>query len=427
MPRDVRVKTLKHPPFLRCHNFVPAPAIALPLRTAKLLKAILPLKNPTSTQPLLHRITLLGLCLTTLVAGCKLGSKDAQKDDDKKEQAIPVEVAVLARGPIEATLKSSWYLETEGAVKVLARTSNRLKELLVEEGSEVTKDQVLARLEDHEQRTALAKAENQLDKTKAEFKRVENLFAQKLVSEQAFTDAKFELRQLELNVEDTRRQLEYTEVRAPIDGTVSKRLINLGELIGVNQHLFDLVTFDSIVAFVSVPAKYIPQLHVNQPARLSTTVFPDRQFEGYVKRVSPVVEPRTGNVKVTVGLRNNKLLLPGIYVEADIVLATKPNALLISKRSLVPDGEQFFVYRLKDGRRVERLVVEPLLADKFHVEPATGFAEGDQVVIAGQTGLKDGALVRLPGDPDPDQKKDQPPGAAVPQQAESKPAKSSAS
>ncbi len=385
------------------------------------------LKNPTATRPPSGQLALLALGLFTLVASCKPGSPDAQKEGDKQEQAIPVEVAALARGPIEATLKSSWYLETEGAVKVLARTSNRLKELLVEEGSEVTKDQVLARLEDHEQRTALAKTENQLEKTRAEFNRIESLFAQKLVSEQAYTDAKFELRQLELNVEEARRQVAYTEVRSPIDGTIARRLINLGELIGNNQHLFDIVTFDSIVAYVSVPAKYIPQLHADQPARISTTVFPDRQFEGYVKRISPVVEPRTGNVKVTIGLRNNKLLLPGIYVEVDIVLATKPNALLISKRSLVPDGEQFFVYRLKEGRRVERLAVVPLLADKFHLEPATGFAEGDQIVVAGQTGLKDGALVRLPGDPDPDAKGDQKPGAAAPQQAESKPAKSSAS
>jgi len=391
------------------------------------------LKNEPLTCLPRPAVAVLGLGLMLSLSGCKFGSAEAKKDDDKKEQAIPVEVAALARGPIEATLKSSWYLETEGEVKVLARTSNRLKELLVEEGSQVTKDQVLARLEDHEQRTALAKAENQLDKTKAEFKRVENLFAQKLVSEQAYTDAKFELRQLELNVEDARRQVEYTEVRAPIAGTISKRLINLGELIGNNQHLFDLVTFDAIVAFVSVPAKYIPQLHVDQPARLSTTVFPDRQFEGYVKRISPVVEPKTGNVKVTIGLRNNQLLLPGIYVEVDVVLATKPDALLISKRSLVPDGEQFFVYRLKEGRRVERLAVVPLLADKFNLEPASGFAEGDQIVIAGQTGLKDGALVRLPGDPDPDadkdkeKGKDQPPGGTAPQQAESKPAKSSAS
>ncbi len=387
------------------------------------------MKTPNAIRLPLRVIALAGLCLTTLSTGCKPGSKDASKENDKQEQAIPVEVAALTRGPIEATFQSSWHLEAEQEVRILARSSNRVKELLVEEGSEVKKDQIIARLEDNEQRTALDKALNQLDKSKAEFARLENLFAQKLVSEQAFTDAKFELRQLELNVEEARRQFDYTEIRAPINGTISKRIVKLGDLISNNQHLFDIVDFDSIVTYLSVTAKYLPQLHVDQPARIRTTVFPDRQFEGYVKRISPVVEPKTGNVKVTIGLRNNKVLLPGMYVEVDIVLATKPDALLISKRSLVPDGEQFFVYRLKEGRRVERLQVKPLLADRFNIEPAEGFAEGDQIVIAGHTGLKDGALVRLPGDPDPGKVKaeDKSPSAAAPQQAESKPATSSAS
>lgn len=371
------------------------------------------------------------LCLLSflLTTGCNYGSKDAKSDDDKKEQAIPVEVAALSRGPIESTLKSSWYLEAEQEVKVLARTSNRVKELLVEEGSEVKKDQVIARLEDNEQRTALEKAQNQFEKSQAEFNRVENLYKQKLVSEQAYSDAKFELRQLQLNVEEARRQLDYTEIRAPINGTISQRLIKLGDLVSNNQQLFDIVDFDSIVAYLSVSAMYLPQLRVDQPARIASTVFPNRKFEGYIKRISPVVEPRTGNVKVTIGLRHNKLLLPGMYVEIEIVLATKSDALLISRRAVVLDGEQLFVYRLKKDRRVERLLVEPAMADKFNIEPAKGFAEGDQIVVAGQTGLKDGALVRLPGDPDPDREKDKgkPATGAAAEQAKSKPANSSAS
>lgn len=369
-----------------------------------------------------------GLCLILTLSGCKRGSTDTSKDTPK-EQAIPVEVADLGRGPIEATLKSSWYLEAEQEVKILARTSNRLKELLVEEGSEVRQNQVLARLEDHEQRTSLAKAENQLEKMQAEFTRLENLFQQKLVSEQAYTDMKFELRQLALSVEEARRQADYTEIRAPISGTITKRMVKLGDLVANNQHLFDIVDFDSIVAYLSVPARHLPQLRVDQPARIRSTVFEGQVFDGYIRRISPVVEPRTGNVKVTIGLRGNKVLLPGLYVEVEIILTTKQDALLISKRSVVLDGEQLFVYRLKDGRRVERLALQPALMDPLNIEPAAGFAEGDQLVVAGQTGLKDGALVRLPGDPDPEKDKADEPedGGPKAQQAETKPAKSSAS
>ncbi|HAV61442.1 MAG TPA: efflux RND transporter periplasmic adaptor subunit [Verrucomicrobiales bacterium] len=398
-------------------NSVSGPHSPAPIK----LKPIQSLK--TSTPGSLRTLTGRAVVLLSLVAvtGCKfLPGGEKKAEDEKKEQAIPVEVATIQRGPIESTLKSSWYLEAEQEIRVLARTSNRLRELLVEEGSEVKKDQVLARLEDHEQRTSLAKAQNQLAKMKAEFERLESLYTQKLVSEQAFTDMKFELRQLELTVEDAARQLEYTEVKAPISGTITRRLIKLGDLVSNNQHLFDMVDFESIVAYVAVPDRNLVQLRIGQPARITTTALPGRQFEGFIKRISPIVEARTGTVKVTIGVMNNELLRPGMYVEVEIVLETKTDALLISKRALVYDSDQLFVYRLKPERRVERLLIVPALTDKLNIEPASGFAEGDQIVVAGHTGLKDGALVRLPDDPDPkDEEKKVGTGTAA-QQAENK-------
>jgi len=88
-------------------------------------------------------------------------------------------------------------------------------------------------------------------------------------------------------------------------------------------------------------------------------------------------------------------------VDVELVLDQRPDALLLSKRALIEVGDQKYAFRLDEGRRVRRLLVEPRATDRFHVEPASGFDEGDYVVIAGHTGLKDGALVRLPEDPDP--------------------------
>jgi len=203
-------------------------------------------------------------------------------------------------------------------------------------------------------------------------------------------------------MDDARRQLEYTEVRAPIAGTISARLVNLGDLVNVNQHLFDLVDFNSIVARVYLPEKELSSLAVGQPVRVTSTALPGVEFAGHVKRIAPVVESKTGTVKVTVGFTEVGQLRPGMYVEVAIVTATRDDALLISKRSLVYDADQIFAYRLGTNRTVERVLVEPRLADRDNLEPARGFSEGDQLVVAGQTGLKDGASVRLPGDPDPE-------------------------
>lgn len=345
--------------------------------------------------------------LLVCLAACRKGPADA-KDQKKqnRDQALPVEVATIARGGIEATLKNSTHLEAEEEVKVFARTANRVTELLVEEGDEVKADQVLLRLDNGIQKTAYGKAQVKLNKALQEFERQQALFTQKLISEQAFNDAQFELKQLQLALEDAQRELEYTEVRAPISGTISRRVVRLGDLVNLNQHLFDIVDFNSMVGRIYVPEKNLTDLRLDQPARVTATSLGTQEFTGYVKRIAPVVESKSGTVKVTIGFKDVRQLRPGMYVDIEVVTANRSDAILITKRALLYDGELSYVFRLLPERKVERVIVEQKIADKLNVEPLAGFKEGDQIVVAGQTGLKDGAKVRLPGDPLPDEKKD---------------------
>jgi len=350
----------------------------------------------------------LAIAVAVCLCGCTKPAADA-KDPKKnaKDEALPVEVTNLVRGSIEATLRNSTHLEAEEEVKVFARTANRVTELLVEEGDVVKKDQVLLRLDNDIQKTAYGKAESNLEEARLEFAREKMLFEKTLISEQAFNKARFLLRQFELAFEDAQRGLEYTEVRAPIAGTISQRLVKLGDLVNLNQQLFEIVDFNSMVARIYVTEKSLPELQLNQHARVTATPFGAREFSGYVKRVAPVVESKTGTVKVTIGFKDIGQLRPGMYVDVELVTAKRADALLLTKRALLYDGELSYVFRLLPDRKVERVTVEPKLADRLNIEPASGFKEGDQIVIAGQTGLKDGAKVRLPGDPLPDEKKDE--------------------
>lgn len=366
-------------------------------------------------------VALAAVCLA-VGPGCSKSpfnrSKSAQ-GTNVTETAVPVEVALVERGPIEAVLRTSTHLEAESEVKVFARTANRVTSLAVEEGHRVERGAVLLRLEDDIQKNQFEKASNNLEKARREFERSRALHEQNLISEQAFSEVQYELRQRELALEDARRELEYTEVQAPIAGTVTRRLVKPGDLVNVNQHLFDLVDFQSIVARVYIPEREMSRVTTNQLVRVTSAALPGQTQVGYVERIAPVVESKTGTIKVTVAFRDVGDLRPGMYVDTEIVTATKTDALLLSKRALVYDADQVFAFRVGTNRQATRLLVEPLVADKLHVEPARGFAEGDQIVVAGQTGLKDGTPVRLPGDPGPNRKKDdtKPGTAATPSAA----------
>ncbi len=337
--------------------------------------------------------------------GGQRGDSDAE-DDENGEEAVPIEVVELSRGKIESVLKFSTNLEAESEVQVFSEAARRVRQLLVEEGSEVVRGQVLIRLQDDEQRTALARAESQLKKAQREYERQTSLFEQQLISEETFNDATYNLEQLELSLRDAQRQLGYTQVRAPIAGTVTSRLVNVGDQITVNQHLFDIVDFDSIVARIYVPEKDLYRIKSGLEARIfAQAAGDDEPRTGTVDRIAPRVDPRSGTVKVTVKIPRNQALLPGMYVTVELITAVDLDALLVPKKALVYDADQIFVFRPKtvtneegeDEMRVERLLLTPVLEDRDNIEPAGVVEEGDQIVIAGQAGLKEGSLVRLVG------------------------------
>ncbi len=361
-------------------------------------------------------IALLLLLLLTL-AGCSNEGQAAEADNDKKsdkterkkdgdeadkeDELPPVEVMALSHGSIEAFLRFSTNLEAESEIQVFSQAARLLTALRVEEGDRVRKDQVLVRLQDEEQRSEIARIESQLKKARREYQRQQSLFAQELISEQVMNDATYEVEQLELGLSDAQRNLGYTEVRAPIAGTVTGRYVNLGDHITVNQHLFDIVDFNTIVARVYVPEKELGRLRLGQRARLFSDSIGGEARLGEVIRVAPIVDPKSGTVKVTIGIPGNQGLLPGMYVEVELVTDTRENALLVPKRAVIYDQNQAYLYRLKEDLTAERLRVAVVLEDRENILPAAvgegGLEVGDRIVIAGQAGLKDGAKVRLAG------------------------------
>ena len=369
----------------------------LPTQTAAIPSAQEPSQPPRSRRPLPALVVLLALASLALglLSGCQRSdAEEAPREDGEQPSRIAVAAIPLARGEIESVLRFSANLEAEVAVEVYAEADRKVRALLVEEGDRVRRGQVLLRLEDAEQQSALAKVSSQLEKARREFERQRSLWERELISEQAWSEARYELEQLEIELLDAERELQYTEVRAPITGVVTARLVNIGDHVQVNAHLFDLVDFDSIVARVFVPEKELARLDVGQDARLLPQTG-EQEYLAAVKRIAPIVDPRSGTVKVTLDVPGGHGLVPGMYVEVELVAETEDDALLVPKRALVWDQDQAYVYRVAGDERAERVRVRPQLEERDFVSVGEELALGDRVVVAGQAGLKNGARVRL--------------------------------
>ena len=359
--------------------------------------------HPTKAPFAASASFLLFACVLPLLAGCAVGSGiageppaagDAAVADD---DAIPVAALPLFRGRIESVLRFSTNLEAENVVDVLAEAERHVTDLLVEEGDTVRAGQTMLLLEDEAQRTALRRVESQLERSRLEYERQNRLFEQDLISEQAYNQARYDMEQLELALEDAKRELGYATVQAPISGVVTERVVNVGDHVETHARLFQIVDFDSIVARVFVPERQLSGLFVGQPARVLAQSLTGSR-EAAIERISPVVDPQSGTVKVTLGIPGNQGLLPGMYVEVDLVAAALEDTLLAPKRALVYDQEQVFVFRVAqddDGPRAERLLVRVLIESEDVVHLEGDLTDGERLIVAGQAGLKDGARIRL--------------------------------
>ena len=333
---------------------------------------------------------------STKTDSSELASKEDSKNKKERElDFVPVETIQVWRGEMSSYILLSSTVETEQYVNVYPYLTGIVAKLLAEEGDELKKGDPLLRLDAEEYRLAEAKAGTQLKSLQNEFRRLQVQFDKELLSKEVFDKAKFNLEQARISWQEAKLNLDRTTVRAPIDGVVSLRNVRQGDRVMASVHLFSMVNLDNIIATVHVPEKELSVIKKGQLTYLTSDYLDDKRFEGYVKRISPVVNPETGTFKVTIGLDlDHEGLRPGMFVNAFIVTQTNDNALILNKDAIVYDGNKRFVFVVKDSLAY-KLPVKVGFEDASRIEIIEGISDTADVIIVGQNGLRDKTKVKI--------------------------------
>ena len=374
------------------------------------------------------------------------------KSDDPAAQtdAIPITVAAVSRQPLAAYLQGTSTVESPAQVQVLAKAAGLAARVVVEEGQQVERGQLLTQLEDDEARLALDRArielseaelaytslvhldqkEAQLELQRARLtaqealenyrrilamerrglasqRDVEVAQTQKSIADVAvqqaqnrlqyktIDDARFRHERAKTALQEAELQLSYTTITAPISGVISARLVVPGQFVTANQPIVTIVDTTRLIARTFLPEKMSAQVQVGQAARVAVEALPNEPFPARVELISPVIDAESGTFKVTVEiLKPQPALKPGMFVTVFIRVAERQNALVIPKRALTFDRSKPTVYRLRDGRAYQ-VPVTLGLVDGDQVEVLSGLTEGNQVVVLGQEKLLDGSAVRV--------------------------------
>jgi len=305
----------------------------------------------------------------------------------------------VSRGEISTGILATAVVEAEQTVDIYSRVTGTVTKLAAEEGDTVGKNDLLCQLEDEELRLAESKAKSVLEKAKRDLERIKLQVEKKVIAENDLINAKYAYDQARIDWEQRKTSLEYTKVVSTINGIVSERLVRLGQKVDPSVKLFTLFDPKSLVVKIHVPeGDYfgtVVDKGKSTRAEITSESLPGLEFPGKIKRIAPIVDPQTNTIKITIKYEDPKRILrPGMYVRVKLVTDTHPDALLIPKSAILYDENRMYVFVIRDGK-AKRVTLEPGFSDNEYVESLSGIEEGEKLVVVGQTGLKDGAKVRI--------------------------------
>jgi RND family efflux transporter MFP subunit len=358
------------------------------------------------------------LLLAAGTAGCSHPSAESAEGAGKSaDSATPVTVTRVARADIQRTLTVTGSIAAlpNQDVRVSSFVAGRIAELKVAEGDHVRAGQVVARLEDHTLRDQLKQAEAAVTQARANLEnarlsrtRNETLFQKGIAARKDLEDARTQesvaqgaLQQAEAALSVATFQVSRAVIPSPLDGTVVKRFVNVGEQVDgtAAQPIVEIAHLAEVELQANVPAASLGLLKAGQELSLSTEIPGASSLKGRVVAISQAVDPATnsGVVRIRIANQSGALRL-GTFLSAQLAVETHAGATVVPPQAIYLDeARNPHVYRVESDTAVA-IPVKVGIETPSLVELLSGPKLGDTVILTGGYGLTDKAKIRIQGE-----------------------------
>jgi membrane fusion protein (multidrug efflux system) len=333
-------------------------------------------------------------CVTVaLAAACTKGKGGAPGGGAGGPPAFPVEVAVARADTVRDEIAATGQIESLQSIELRPEVEGRIVAILFHEGQEVAPGTPLFQIDSTELAAQVAQLAAQRDLAQQDLARTKELIAQNAASTSDLEHAEASARSADAQYRLQSTRLARTTVRAPFGGLVGQRFVSLGDYVTNSSRLLTLQTVNPQRASFQVPERFARSLERGQQVTFRVAAIPGREFAGEVDFVDPVVQLPGRTILVKARVPNpQRLLQAGMFIEARLVTATRPRAVVVPEDAIVPLQGANFVWVVEEGKANRRQVGLGVRTPGF-VEIASGVDAGDQVVVGGLEMLFPGATV----------------------------------
>ncbi len=317
----------------------------------------------------------------------------------KTSEAIPVKVMKLTKSAQQLTIQTSGQITTDNEILLSFKVGGVVKDVLVEEGSQIRKGQTLAVLDMTEVTSMVTQAQSAAEKTERDLNRVKNLYADSVATLEQLQNAQtaFDIARAQLNTATFNRGL--ASIKASADGYVLKKFVSAGQLVNPGDPV--LRTNDAIegkwILRAGVSDRQWAAIRDGDPATISLDAFPGKQFAGSVLRKSGSSDPNSGafTVEIEIDGKGNRFA-SGMFAAASI--ATRSNASgwhVPYDAVLDADGNAAFVFVTDDNETARRVPVTIGSFDEQGIRVVEGLEESGALIISGSAYLQDQSRISV--------------------------------
>lgn len=332
-----------------------------------------------------NKYKVLGIILTFfIITAC---SDDPSANNQKPRAAHKVMTVEVQSQQVSIRKILPGTLTAQRRVQIFNQEEGLLTSLPFYEGDRVSKDALLASLDDAIISAELNKTAAVLKQAKLNLDRLKNLLPRKLASEDELAKAKtaVDIAQAELNHQQTR--LSHTHILAPFDGIISERLVEPGDVVPVHSHILSLIDTSSLKARVHVSELLLPLIKINDPVSIKIDALGDALYSGRVMRSHPTIDANTRRGIIEVELSPvPEGALPGQLCRIGLNTQTAER-IMIPFDAIRHDKDGAYVFRVVDNKAIKTSIRTGVQSDQT-IEVLDGIQLGDRIVSQGFFGLK---------------------------------------
>ncbi len=308
---------------------------------------------------------------------------------------VPVEVGTVESVLLPDDAQTVGTLKARQSALLKPEVSGRIVKLGFVDGQSVRQGQLLVQLDDSLQAAQLQQSEAQASIARSSLKRNNELLAQGFVSASAVDQAQSVLQVAEAQVALSRAQLARMQVRAPFDGVMGIRMVNVGDYVKDGSDLVSIEDTSTMWLDFRLPERFVPRLKMGQQVEVQLDALPGKAFKAQIAALDTQLDANGRSLLVRAKLpAGTPELRSGLFARVRVLLAVHQNALLVPEEALVPQGGKQFIIKLVENAAgqvtAQRFEAKLGLRLPGKVEILSGLKVGDRVVTAGQAKLMRG-------------------------------------